>query len=81
MVTQFERALTAGSISILEQRLKQVLLEAYSFLMKANAVIPDAGRGFPSDNVRKAATLLTEAEPLIQEALNQLLTFLRREQP
>jgi hypothetical protein len=78
--TQFQRALAAGSIAILEPELKSSLLEAYRVTMKANHVIPQAAVGYPTRGVRKTYELLPEAEALIQSALGRLLEFLGREE-
>lgn len=80
LVTQFQRALAAGSISILSPSLKETLLEAYRVLIKANEVIPHAAVGYPTSSVQRIPRLLEEAEDKIRKAQHQLIGFLGREE-
>jgi hypothetical protein len=80
LVTQFKRALAAGSISILSLRLKETLLEAYRVLIKANEVLPHAAVGYPTSSLDRIPRLLEEAEDKIRKAQSQLIGFLGREE-
>lgn len=80
LITQFQRALTAGSISILTPRLKEVLLEVYRVLIRANEIIPHAAVGYPTSSVQRTPRLLEEAEKAICVAQDELMRFLGREE-
>ncbi len=80
LVTQFQRALAAGSISILSPDLKEALLETYRVLIKANEIIPHAAVGYPTSSVHRIPRLLEEAEDKIQKAQGELIRFLSSEE-
>ncbi len=77
---QFLRATAAGSISILQDALKQKILVAYRMMGKANQAIQSATvlPNTPAfDRLSAAMMHVRETEPFIEAASRALLEFLR----
>ncbi len=82
-VTQFERCVSEGILSLLEPDLKAKLITTYATMKRANIqidVIPAARSGEPHAlAVNAARDRLREAQPLIRAALDSLSKILSRE--
>lgn len=84
-MTQFERCITEGILSLLEPNLKADIMETYGALKRANTqvdIIPSAlarGGGAAADAVNRTRDRLREAQPLIAKALDRLDAVLRGE--
>lgn len=80
---QFQRAISEGILSLLEPGLKQLLLEAYSVMDRANVqldAIAPARSGDPHTHaMNHARDRLKEADPRISAALDCLSAVLRGE--
>lgn len=81
---QFGRATQAGLIATLHNELKTAILEAYRLMSRANQLIPKSlsqGRTsiLYSEYMDWSRTAITDAQPKIEVARNELLTFLSSE--
>jgi hypothetical protein len=78
---QFRRAIREGSISTLQDELKNSILQAYVAIGRANhhmAVVVPGSREY-NDAGNKAMASISTAKPLIQKARTALLGFLSSE--
>jgi hypothetical protein len=78
---QFRKAIQLGSIAVLKDELKPSILTAYVSMGKANHYLSSAqNQGYKSNawanDFNRAQELIIEAEPLIKNALEDLLRFL-----
>ncbi len=83
--SQFEKAVQLGSISILKDELKGAINIAYVFMGSVNQYIAAASNQTFRSNawaqeINQAQKLITDAEPLIHQAIEELLKFLGTEQ-
>ena len=82
---QFMRAIREGAISLLQDDLKASILEAYRLIGSYNqtiVAITHARGGFRSpEAINKAQKRVIEADPAVQKAHAELLSFLSSETP
>ena len=75
-LSQFERCVSEGVLSLLQPELKQRLIAAYAAMKRANSqidAIPAARSGDPQAHaLNNTRARLNECQPLIAEALAQL---------
>ena len=80
---QFRRAINEGSISILVDDLKSIILKAYAAMGRFNqlmyAALNQASTGARKERLADAQTTITNATPAIEEAKDKLLAFLGTE--
>jgi hypothetical protein len=81
---QFRRAIQAGSIAILQDDVKRVVVDAYVAMGAANSTIaaawqhPRGGNAW-ANSVNEASRRIRETQPLVSDARLRLLAFLRPE--
>jgi|ERR1051325_4942390 hypothetical protein len=84
LTEQFYRAIREGSISTLNESLKQTILEAYQLIAKANQLVIGAamqlGNSAWPEASRWANQAIRDARPKISEAKDALLKFLGSEE-
>ena len=81
---QFKRAIESGSVAVLQDQIKKVLLDAYFAMGAANSLIQAAWQHPKGSNswataVNEASKRIKDAAPRIGDALNQLRLFLQQE--
>ena len=81
---QFRRAIQAGSVAILQDQIKTVLIDAYVGMGAANSLVnaawqhPKGGNSW-AEGVNEVSRRMTVARPLIASALAKLQNFLQPE--
>ncbi|MBN2287248.1 MAG: HNH endonuclease [Tissierellales bacterium] len=82
---QFKKAIQVGSIAILKDELKHSIMAAYVSMGEANHYLAAAqNQGYESGNawaknINRAQELIIKSDPLIKEAIENLLKFLSSE--